>query len=152
MHHRGDLSVLSAHMAGKPVVICAEGGGYRSVAIVGMLEGIAKIQHAAKAHVGVSGGACAQAGFLSGESAVTFEVYEKLAREGCITWKFIWPYGWQLQFDQEKLIRILEQLLNVAGIKDHASSFGIAVLTYDKGEQRLLEGKENTLEKISATT
>lgn len=152
MRHRGDEAVLSALMAGKPVVVCAEGGGYRSVAVVGMLEALAKIPHPAKAHVGVSGGACAQAGFLSGESAVTFEVYEKLAREGCLTWKFVWPYGWQIQFDQEKLIRILEENLNIPNIRDHASAYGVSVLTYETGEQRLLDGKENTLEKISATT
>lgn len=153
MYVRGDVSVLAKYCSGKPVTICAEGGGFRSVSIVGMLEAFAEARQKAKAYVGVSGGACALAGHIAGVSESTFGTYEKMARDGCLTlrWSRQWPYGWRLAMNRELLIRELEKNLPIRTIESSESHFGITARHYESGEGMILDGKSDVLNKIRAT-
>lgn len=151
MYHRGDISVLSAFAEGKPVLICAEGGGNRCVTSVGVLEALTTTGKKAKAHVGVSGGACNLAGFLAGSSEGVFEVYEALTRDRCLSLEFSWPYGWRMQFDREMLIRRLEDVLDTDAIREETAEFWAATLAYKSGDGVLLDAKEDTFAALRAT-
>jgi len=156
MYHRGDLSVLADFCAGEDVTIGAEGSGFRSVTIVGFLEAINQTKCHAKAYAAVSGSAGPIASHMAGQSDGTFEVYKKLAKDGCITWEWKWvfPYGWLLlpTYDHGKLIHEIESNLDVRALQKNPSQLGLAVLRYTDGKGEILEGKDDPLTKISATT
>lgn len=155
MYYRGSLEVLSALIAGKPVVVCAEGGGNRCVASIGVLEGLARTRREPKAYVGVSGSAFNVAGSATKQIEGVFEVYAALTRDKCLSleWIFSWPYGWSLrfQFDREKLLRRVEELLDIPALRESTSAVRAAVLHYDTGDGSWLDLKENTIENLRAT-
>jgi|GEM_PF-3488700 predicted patatin/cPLA2 family phospholipase len=151
MQHEGPLSVLRALSKGNGAIV-VNGGG---LAPAGVARGVFCALDKAgltkcRKFVGVSGGAPVPAALLSGITGRNArEMSNKIIHSGCVMLRLT-KYGWQFHFDREKLMRVLEDILDQEAIRKDVRQF-LTVGTTANGLSRIIPGNEDPLKAIEAS-